>query len=589
MLDRSDTTPRPRWSALALVWAAGCYVGLPGAGEDGDAAEGGGSSGAVDTGDDDGEVDPRMFYTCDAEQRGLRGTSYDHLRRLSSVELANTLSVLLGDAVVGDEQIATRLAALPVDATVIAGDFSDAPPVGLALALSGISARAAEVALADPTWVQARPACVGAGAVDSACAAAVVEEFGAKVWRRDLSDDEITEYVAFFEASGGGQEGLSYLLRRLLQAPSLVFHIEDGTGDAVDGRIRLTDFEVASRISYLTADTMPDDALMAAARAGELDSPEAVEDHVRRLLAADTAATKVTDFFRYYSQLTSVADPHPAVAALVGIDDAAGLGAELQAEAYEFFAHVFWRDDGDFAELMASDAAFPRSEALATVFGSAIATGDTPVAAAAHAGAMHRPAMLASGGLRTSPILRGAHVRKRFFCDVMPLPDPAAVEDRQEEVGDLEGMANRDRVTALTDAPACVGCHAFINPVGFAFEGYDPLGVPRTSETVVDADGNVLATWPIDTRVEDVRLEEGDPITLEDSTTITAAMIESYDARACFAQRVFEYYRLREVDREADGCALLQEERRAHDGTLVDVVVAAIANEDILWRKAPSP
>jgi hypothetical protein len=580
------------WGGLALfALASGCYTGLSAEGaEDGSAGADASAGDDDDAGDDDAgddaPADPRMLHGCDDEDERLRGTGHDSMRRLSSGELVNTLRDLLGDTVLADESIATRLAGLPEDETVLAGDFSSDPPVGLALALAGVAQRAADVALADPLWVAERmPACVGADTLDDACIDEVVRLFGARIWRRDLRDDEVAAYVATFTDSGGGDEGLRYLVRRMLQAPSLVFHIEDGVGEAEDGRIRLSDFEIASRISYSVTNTMPDDALFAAARAGELGSVEAVEAHVRRLLEDDLATAKVEDFFRYYSRLTSVADPLPQAAALDGIDDAEGLGEEMRDEAFEFYAHVVG-GEGDFAELMGSTSAFPRTDALARVFGTAIAAGDAPVDATAHPGLLHRPALLASGGPRTSPVLRGAHVRKLFLCDVLGLPDPDAVMERQDEVGDLEGMSNRDKFTELTSAPACIGCHGLVNPVGFTFEGYDQLGAVRSEERIVDDAGNVVATWPIDTRVEGLVLEVDAPTELPDSAALAAVMVESYQARACFAQRAFEYWQLRAWD-ERDECALFDAEVASHDGSLVDVFVATVATEDILFREAP--
>lgn len=158
--------------------------------------------------------------------------------------------------------------------------------------------------------------------------------------------------------------------------------------------------------------------------------------------------------------------------------------------------------------------------------------------------------------------------------------------ERQDEVGDSEDMSNRDKFTELTAAPACTGCHTLVNPVGFTFERFDQLGAVRDEERIVDEGGNVVATWPIDTRVDGLVLEPDAPTELADSAALANVMVESYQARACFAQRAFEYWQLRAFD-ERDECALFDAELESHDGTLVDVFVATIANEDIFWRAAP--
>ncbi len=587
---------RRAWTApsvaawLAVSAGGGCYAGLhdgPDAAADG--ADETGADGGDGEGDGDGTSpdDPRLFFTCDDEQARLRGTSVARLRRLSSAELSHTLQALLGDDVYADAEIEPRISGLPSDVTVDAGDFALDPPVTLALALSSVAKRVAEVAAADPQWAGTHLApCADAGPIDVACATSVAEGFGGRVWRRDLTAAEIDAYVDYFEQTGGGAEGLGFMVRRILQAPSLVFHIEEGDGEPVDGRVRLTAFEVASRLAYTTTDAPPDDALMAAARSGELDTIEGVRAHARRLLEGERARAKVMDFFRFYTRLTSVADPLPGAGARIGIDDTFGYGDEVKDEAFEFMSYVV-ESGGGFSELMGSTAAFPRTDDLATVFGTEVVDGAEPADAPTHPGLLHRPALLASGGARTSPILRGAHVRKLFLCDSLPLPNPEDVMNRQEEVGDIEGMPNRDRVDTLTDAPACLGCHAVVNPLGFTFEGYDQLGALRDEEAVLAEDGTVSATWPIDTAVSDLPLEAGGPISVADSIELADAMMHSYKARACIARRVFEYYQLREHDADLDGCVLHEQELQAHDGSLIDVFEAAVANEDILWKKAP--
>jgi hypothetical protein len=530
----------------------------------------------------------QLTYTCTEQQKLSRGVSFDHMRRLSHTELVNTLGALLGESVIGDAEIQTKLSGLPVDETVIAGDFTDEPPVGTALALFQVSKRAVELATASAAWKSDHlPSCAGTSPLTDACAEEVVEQFGGQVWRRDLSPAEVQTYLSYYHEASASTEGLSYLLRRLLQSPSLVFHVEEGA-ESRSGRIRLTDFEVASRISYLTQSTMPDEALMKAARNGELRSLDGVRAHVKRLLAEEKAHAKARDFFRYYTHLGTVADPLPAVGEQIGIPDTSGLGAEMKQEAFDFFDHVFWSEEGTFSELMSSSAAFPRSEAMSLVFDAELVSSEQPVSSApSHPGLLHRPALLTSPAGRTSPIVRGAHLRKSFLCDDMGMPDPAAVAERQTELGDIENMSNRDKTTKLTDAPACVGCHGRINMIGFTFEGFDQLGAKRSVETVFDDQGKLGSTWPIDTTAQSPRLEAGGPESLSDSAELALAMSGSSKARACISQRLFEYYRSSTVDLAGDSCVLREEEAQSQSGTLQSVLLATIANEDIFWKLEP--
>jgi hypothetical protein len=530
----------------------------------------------------------RYTYTCTGEQKLLRGLTFDRPRRLSRRELTNTFGALLGEALAADATISTKLQGLPDDDIEVAGDFVEATPVALAEVLSTIAKRASDLAMGNAAWRgQFLGACAADAVLAEACVEQVVKSFGSRVWRRDLTDAEVAGYVSFFRDMGGGAEGLSFLLRRLLQSPSLVFHLEDGTATVSGGRIRLTDFEVASRISYLAASTMPDGPLIEAARKGELRQIDNVRSHLQRLLGERQAREKLRDFFRYYTRLGIVPDPFEPPAKAVGAT-AKGLGVEMRRELIDFMDYVFASDGATFATLMTSDAAFPGSKSLALVLGADAITAAQPVAhSPSHKGLLHRPALLVSAGARTSPIVRGAHVRKLFLCDELGMPDSAAVQKRQEQVGDIENMSNRARVTNLTSDGACLGCHRLVNPIGFLFEGFDQMGKRRTEEPIFDASGNVTATWQIDTRVVEPMIEADGPQEIADSSELADVLADSAKARVCFSRRLFEYYRQRPTDDDKDGCALNEIEVESRKGSLQSMVTTAVANEDIFWRRQP--
>jgi hypothetical protein len=530
----------------------------------------------------------RYFYTCTAEQKLLRGLTFDRPRRLSRRELTNTLGALLGESLAADATIRTKLQGLPDDDIEVADEFVEATPVVLAEVMSAIARRVAELAMGSAAWrSQFLGACAVEAVLADACIEQVVKNFGGRVWRRDLTAAQVAGYVGFFRDLGGGSEGLAFLLRRLLQSPSLVFHLEDGTATVSGGRIRLTDFEVASRISYLAASTMPDGLLMEAARKGELRQIDNVRSHLQRLLGERQAREKLRDFFRYYTRLGIVADPFEPTAKAAGVI-AKGLGAEARRELIDFMDHVFASSGTTFATLMTSDAAFPRSKSLALVFGvDPISTAQPVALAPSHRGLLHRPALLVSAGARTSPIVRGAQVRKLFLCDELGMPDPAAVQKRQDQVGDIESMSNRDRVTRLTSDGACLGCHSLVNPVGFSFEGFDQMGRRRTEEPIFDSGGNVTRTWPIDTRVVQPMIEADGPSLIADSSQLADVLADSSKSRACLSRRLFEYYRQRSTDDAKDGCTLNEIEGEGRKGSLQSMVTAALANEDIFWRRQP--
>lgn len=531
-------------------------------------------------------VPKQKVYACAPTQQPLRGTTH-RMRRLTQLELVNTLQALLGPAAMADATVQQKLSGLPADQTVLPGDFLETPPVSLSQVLFDVAKKVAPVVMADQAWRTAHlGACAAQATVSDSCLASAVRSFGAQVMRRDLTDAEAQALVTHATQAGGGATGLTFVVRRLLQSPSLVFHLEVGGTDSGDGRVRLTPFEVASRLSYLAAGVPPDDALLAAARAGQLATSADLEPHARRLLGTPQGQAKVRDFFRYYTALTLVPDPAAGPAGLAGITNPTGLGAAMRTEAFDFIDAVY-RAQGTFTDLMTSTAAFPRSSDLAKLLESQVATGTSPAQSATHPGLLHRPALLVSTGARTSPILRGAHVRKLFLCDSFGLPDPAAVKARQDQLGDVENQPNRDKVATLTSASNCAGCHSQLNPVGFTFEGFDQLGARRTVETVLDPQGGAAKVWPLTTAVDHLTLEPGGPTSLGSSLELAQAMADSFKARACFARKAFEYYQLAVADPGRDGCALAEAETKAHGGSLESVLVSSLATEDIFWRATP--
>ncbi|MEM6926525.1 MAG: DUF1588 domain-containing protein, partial [Myxococcota bacterium] len=395
-------------------------------------------------------------------------------------------------------------------------------------------------------------------------------------------DEEVDDYLAFHDQLGGGEVGFEGLLRRLLQSPSLVFHFEDGTDETDQGRRRLSDDEVASRIAYLTTGGPPDATLRDAAASGALTTVDDARREVERLLDRETSRQRVEAFFRFYTALPDLPDPSANVALHAGVDPE-GLGAALTDEAITFFDALVY-GEGTYADLMTSTEAHPPTEAAANVLGTS-ATG--PVVAPDHPGLLHRPALLMTYGERTSPILRGAHLRKLFLCDDLGLPDPVAVEAAQEELGDTSAMTNREAVTALTSDAACAGCHALVNPLGFVFEGYDQIGVVRSEEALLDAQGRVVRTFPIDTRVDDIPLVEPEPISVDDSKGFAAVMAHSAKARQCLSRRMFEYVYRDAWDPERDTCLVHDIDAQARDATLRDAFVASIANADLFWKEDP--
>jgi hypothetical protein len=414
--------------------------------------------------------------------------------------------------------------------------------------------------------------------------------FGRTVWRRPLTSAE----VDMLSAAVKGQpttDAVYTALSMLFRAPEFLFHIENGTSQ--DGaHARLTSHEIANRISYGTIGSMPDKVLADAADAGQLATLAQVEAQVRRLIETPRAKTKLLRLFAEWLNLEHVLQPDPAFVDIflrTGLTNQAAI--MFKAELLEYAGHVIWTEKGTFKDLMTRKIAFPRHEGMRMVFEApTVLTKDvvTPVAVPYHAGLLLRPAMLLNSNRESSPILRGALMKRRVLCDQLKSPDFAAVAQRFDELGDLDPnkTPNWKLVEQLTAAPQCQTCHKEINPMGFAFEEFNSIGMHRTDQIVYKDPYTILTRFPLPTPVSGVVIEDGTPTTYSSAQQLTETIGSSNKARSCTTTYTLRHLE-RRLETQADSCLINEAVKVLQDGKpVLDMFVKAIANEDIFWRRA---
>jgi len=346
-------------------------------------------------------------------------------------------------------------------------------------------------------------------------------------------------------------------------------------------------WSIASRLAYALTGQGPDDALLEAAANDALGSEDEVRPHAERLIAGPAARAQLRATLRAWLNLDAIATPHQAITERAGVERE-GLAEEAVEELLEYATYQILDQDQDVTALMSDAIGFPRSERMATLYGSDVAEGDEPVTLPDHGGLLLRIAPLLSGQLSSSPILRGVYVRKRILCDSLPSPDFSIVNARLDELEhqDKTMVTTREAVTAITSVSPCNGCHVNINPLGFSLESFDPLGMPRAEELVLDAEGNELARHPIDTHVTGAKIESGLPDALDGPADLNAALAESFKVRACIAERLYTQARLRPSS-AADHCALAAlEEALMSGGSIRDAWLDAVVGPELFVREA---
>lgn len=550
------------WLGLALAGCAGGEIGLP---------LGGGP----------GDGDPQQAPVPSPETFDCAPDAVPEpapLRRLTRYELENALEDVFGElapssagwlpgAVRGAvDQVPQDLATEALDYRRMSQEVSQGHVDGV----HHLARSVADALAASPDRLrEVVGPCAGNDRLDDddACLEAWIRDFGERVFRRPLSEAEVALYTDTIDPSAtSAADRVRVATTAMLMAPPFYYQLELG-GEPVPGTpdtFELTPHELASRLALTFWRSVPDAELLEAARSGALDDPDGYRAEVERLLADPRAERAVDRFFEDWLTLHRVpaldgAVDRPDFRAYAGDDlPDARLRQAVVDELLSFTRHVF-ASDGTVEDLFLSRASFVESPDVADLYGGVPlwSEGEPPVQlpAAERAGLLTRIAVLANDQATTRPILRGARILTRVLCDEVELPENMEEIELPRNDG---ARSTREKVAALTEreGSVCVNCHQAINPLGFAFEGYDALGRVRTDERVFAPDGSLLATFPVDTEAEALVTSRGPAVTVADGVELSAAVAESPKVRACFARQLTRHLLGRRESLQLDGCTL---------------------------------
>lgn len=425
-------------------------------------------------------------------------TPIAHLHRLTTSELQNSLKDLLGDDVPLKE----------VEPDNVVDGFASIGAGVVAVSPAGVgqyetAARAAtDFVFADATRLATRLACAPQAAAD-ACIAKTIGSFGRRAFRRPLTDAELTRLTTLATTVAGKEgntpsAGLRSALNAILQSPSFLYRVELGAPSAADGgRLKYTDFEMASRLAAILWDSVPDDALLDAAQAGMLATVDGIKTQAARLLAdpkAHRAIRAFTDELFGMSRFgEAVKDPALFPTWTDDLKPAMLQELELKVEDMVF------SQKGDFFSLYDDRVTFLNHQ-LAKFYGLPDVQGEGFIrtqlpADSPRVGLLGTGAVLAGHALpqRTSPTQRGKFIAESLLCRTVPAP-PNNVPPLPAMP--LPGQTLRQRLEEHRSSPACSGCHALMDPYGFGMEDFDGVGLYRTMDSGSPLDSTGTFTGP---------------------------------------------------------------------------------------------
>ncbi|MBX2798890.1 MAG: DUF1588 domain-containing protein [Myxococcales bacterium] len=387
------------------------------------------------------------------------------LRRLTHAEYDRTVSDLLGFDVRAGEKFASD--------PVVDGFRNDAHALVVGDLLADQYASSAE-SLAAAVDVRSLVDCDPGAEGEGTCAAVFVEDFGFRAFRRPLTVADIERYVGLWSdvaAAEGYEEGLRWVVIAMLQSPHFLYRPELGV-QVEPGLFQLTDWEMASALSYALWGTMPDAVLFEAAADDALSSPDDIDAQIARMVGGvdgapldDRLADRAVGFLDAWldlGQLSTVSRE--------------GLTPELR-ESLRRETETLMRDlvgeDAGLSDLMGA-----RHTTLDPLLAEHYGLGQTGLVeldGERYGGLLTQGSVLTTFARPTgsSPVHRGVLVRERLLCEHLP-PPPSNLDTSPPEVD--PNLSTRERYSQHGSDPECAVCHDAIDPLGFAFEHYDQLG-----------------------------------------------------------------------------------------------------------------
>ena len=484
------------------------------------------------------------------------------LRRLNQAEFNNTVRDLLrddtrpADDFTPDSPGESGFALAPVVTEVPARDLMRAAE---ALALKAVADLGALVP------------CDLAGD-ELGCVQEFTASFTRRAFRRPVEAEEVTELVDLFkhartELALGVPDSMSILLQAILLSPRFLYHwqLGDAAPTVEDGMIALTDHELASRLSYFLWATMPDDALFAAADAGELRDPAGFEREVRRLIADPRARDAVASFHLQWLNLISIVNLERDASFFpqYGLD---GMKDAMLEQLSTFVNHVVFDADAGLQLLLTADYTF-MDVRLGNViyFVPGLGPEMTQVdldPEKPRPGLLGLPIFTATHAFfnTTSPVKRGKAIRERMLCETIPSP-PANV-NTTPPMADFDATT-RELYDQILENKDCAGCHALMNPLGYAFESLDQMGRWRPSEfgKLIDSSGYVAGM-------------AGEP-TFADIGGLADILADSDQVRHCYTLHWLRYaLQRREIDIDADAIDGLYAGFEASDYNIRELIIA---------------
>ena len=317
---------------------------------------------------------------------------------------------------------------------------------------------------------------------ETLCATSIISKLARKAYRRAITEDDLKAPLDLYHEGarrGGFEAGVELALRGILVSPNFLFRLEEQPETVPpDTPYRISDLELASRLSFFLWSSIPDEELLELAIADQLGQSDVLRMQVQRMLLDDRAQALVDNFAGQWLHIRNVAGLQPSPELLFHFDD--NLRQAFEQETKLFFESII-RENRSVLTLLDADYTF-LNERLAThygipgIYGERFRRVNLP-AESVRRGLLGQGSILTgtSRANRTSPVIRGKWILENIL-GAPPPPPPPNVPDLIEERDPRKVLPMREQMAAHRANPVCAGCHAQMDQLGFALENFDAIG-----------------------------------------------------------------------------------------------------------------
>ncbi len=502
------------------------------------------------------------------------------IRRLTRFEYNNTVRDLLGDdtnpadALPPEEEVAgfNNQAGALTTSDLLVEQYANVAETVSARAVTNIEA------LMD--------GCDPVSQGGDGCALSFIERWGQRAYRRPLVQEEIDRLKGVFDWAvadpdlGTFEDGIQMVIEVVLQSPFFLYRPEYGSDTPIEGDVvPFTSWEMATKLSYMFWNSMPDDPLFEAAANDALVTREQIAAQARRMLEDGRAKDTIRNFHRQWLLLTELENVTKDTSIYPAFN--ASLRPLWEEEIQTFIEQVILEGDGTLETLLTGDYSFMNEE-LANFYGNDVidpVTGTefrrVQLDPTRRSGLLTSAALMATHANlnQSSPVFRGKFVREQLMCDTLPLPP----NDLVIEPPELDPTkTTKEQFEEIGADPACASCHSLMNPIGFIFEHYDGVGQWRDQQNGkdIDAVGEVVQTDDLDG-------------TYDGAIELAQALATSTQVQECVSSQWFRFSYNRSVTPE-DSCSLdqINETFVASNFNVRELLVALTQTNAFLYRRA---